>query len=312
MAKLKEVPIGQADIQEYLDAYSDFTFEIKVLNSLTRLGFDCRHSSVYTDPITQKMREFDIRAVKARKVGKRCSFNVFMAVECKNLQPFFPLVVHCLPRRNEEAFEEMLFSYEDDQETEVNKMVGLVSGGDPHAYYAYTIKQHHTLSMYQKGHPVGKSCDQVGRLDNHTAEIKGSDSDVFDKISQALNSSYDLVQDASRFQRLATYNISIIRPVLVVPDDGLWQVLYDSEGNVEKGPERARLVSYYYGKGWPYTDRNGTKSYNISHLDVVTVSALEEYVSCFNFEGEDLVDHLRRLQGNGIPFRRMADEVTLE
>lgn len=44
MAKLKSDPITKADFLDFLDGHSDFGFEVKTLNALTRLGFDCGHA----------------------------------------------------------------------------------------------------------------------------------------------------------------------------------------------------------------------------------------------------------------------------
>lgn len=64
MARLKSDPITKADLDEYLENYSDFSFEVRILNTLIDLGFSCEHRGSYTDPATKKLREFDIRATK--------------------------------------------------------------------------------------------------------------------------------------------------------------------------------------------------------------------------------------------------------
>lgn len=308
MAKLREEPITREDVQAYLDSYSDFTFEINTLNLLTKLRFKCRHSGTYTDPVTQRMREFDIRAVVSKKLLNDLFFNLFLAVECKNLKEHFPLIVHCMPRTREESFEEMIFFYEDKTETDVLRMIGARSGGEiSPAYYAHNILQERTLTIYRKDEPVGKSTDQLGKQATKS-ELFTSDSDVFEKISQALNSSNDLIQEASHYQERAQYNVSVVKPILVVPDGTLWKVVYDDEGNVVDGPGQVAYIPYYYGKSWSYRDRNGKKDYTISHLDIVTLGYLEAHIhTVMGFEGEDLVDHLRRLQERS----EIADKVNL-
>jgi hypothetical protein len=116
-------PISKEDIQEYLGSYSDFTFEINILNLLTNMGFKSQHSGTYTDPVTQRMREFDIRAVYSKKLLSGLYFNLFLAVECKNLKENFPLIIHCMPRTREEAFEDLIFFFEDKAESETLKAV---------------------------------------------------------------------------------------------------------------------------------------------------------------------------------------------
>jgi hypothetical protein len=46
--------IDKSDIKKYLNNYSDFSFEIKVLEKLGSLGFNCQHSGLYEDPVTKK------------------------------------------------------------------------------------------------------------------------------------------------------------------------------------------------------------------------------------------------------------------
>jgi hypothetical protein len=80
MAKLKTDPIKADDLIAYLDDYSDFSFEIQVLNALIASEFTCEHGGTYDDPVTNKPREFDIRAT--RNFEKHL---LRLAVECKNL-----------------------------------------------------------------------------------------------------------------------------------------------------------------------------------------------------------------------------------
>ena len=66
MAKLKSDSMTRADLIEYLNGHSDFSFEIETLNALVELGFTCDHAGTYEDPATQKPREYDIRATLRR------------------------------------------------------------------------------------------------------------------------------------------------------------------------------------------------------------------------------------------------------
>jgi len=80
MVKLKEAPIIDTDLIDYLSTESDFAFELHVLNTLIAHGFTCEHGGSYDDPVTKKPREFDIRATKT--LGH---FHIRLAVECKNV-----------------------------------------------------------------------------------------------------------------------------------------------------------------------------------------------------------------------------------
>jgi len=308
MAKvLKQDPITRLDIEEYLAKYSDFAFEIKTLNLLTSHGYKCKHSGTYTDPVTQKTREYDIRAEINRNVTASLTLNLLFAIECKNLKENFPLVVHCMPRSRHEEKEEMILSYRNEIEEMLEGLLNRHFDSDNPYYNATTIQLHHTLSIYNRDEPVGKSCDQIGRVANNN-DVTGSDSDVFDKISQAINSSYDLIYEAVRHGSRYGYSLSIIKPILVVPDNTLWHIIYDTDGKIAVGPEQVQYAAYYYGKTWPYTDSKKAKEYTISHLDIVTFGYLQDHIrSILAFENEDLVDDLKRQKEAGL----IAEEVKI-
>lgn len=98
MAKLKNIEISASDINEYLDSYSDFSFEVKTQKELVNLGFQCQHGGTYEDPITGKSREFDIRATKRYEYHESFIYRLCLSVECKNIRANCPLVIHCSPR----------------------------------------------------------------------------------------------------------------------------------------------------------------------------------------------------------------------
>ena len=64
MPKLKDDPIQDSDLKEYLNSYSDFSFELSVLKMLRENDVSCEHGGLYEDPVTGKYREFDIRSIK--------------------------------------------------------------------------------------------------------------------------------------------------------------------------------------------------------------------------------------------------------
>ena len=62
MAKLKDDPITAKDLADFATTSSDFGFEMQVLARLRAEGFSCSHSGTYRDPVTDKIRQFDVRA----------------------------------------------------------------------------------------------------------------------------------------------------------------------------------------------------------------------------------------------------------
>jgi hypothetical protein len=98
MAKLKNDKILAKDLSEYLNSYSDFSFELAVLKMLRASDIDCEHGGHYEDPVTNKSREFDIRAIKTIQ-----QYRVRMAIECKNIRENFPILISCIPRHEQES-----------------------------------------------------------------------------------------------------------------------------------------------------------------------------------------------------------------
>ena len=104
MAKSKcDDPVTAQDLEEFVRSNSDFAFEMSVLAKLRALGFDCSHSGTYRDPVTDKIRQFDIRAVAHRDNG-----TLALAAECKNLRPRSPLLLSAVPRTASESFHNVL------------------------------------------------------------------------------------------------------------------------------------------------------------------------------------------------------------
>jgi hypothetical protein len=154
-----------------------------VLRDLVDRGFVCEHGGTYDDPATGKPREFDIRATK--RFGKRF---VRLAVECKNLGDHFPLLVSCLPRRRDEAFQELIYSFNPENSPSDPPGDTVMFGITPSSRLVRLPPSH---SRYRPQEPVGKSCNQVGRSSN--GDITGGDSGIYQKWAQALSSAEDLV-----------------------------------------------------------------------------------------------------------------------
>lgn len=266
MAKRKDAQIGQADLIEYLNTASDFAFELRCLERLTGLGFQCQHGGSYTDPVTKKTRQFDIRAQKSHeKLGVRC------AIECKSVADSFPLLVMCVRRPADESFHELIRSYHPDMVEQSYFSFPEIRAYDKRCE---TIRVTTPHSVYAVDQFVGKSCAQVGKK-AHNDSIDASDAEVFEKWSQALASADDLAHEATEEseQRKDAF-LSLILPVLVVPDGSLWQTNYESNGTRIDDPVQTDRCSFfvgqYYSAGW----LQGT-SLTVSHLEFVTLSGLE-------------------------------------
>lgn len=276
MAKPPQKEITAADLTDYLDSESDFAFEIRVVKELQRAG-DVLHGGTYLDTITGKPRQFDIRVTISndRRV-------VRLAVECKNLKSTFPLLVTCLPRSNDEAFQHIAASIDLNYYLFPNANQGAMAirACEPNVR---TINMAGANCMYKTGELVGKTLVQVGRDSAHQFSL--SDSEVYGKWSQALSSADELVALCPGDGELNDCNLcfSAVVPVLVVPDGTLWQCGFDVDGNRTMAPEQAKRVQFFVGKQSSYQELAILgPDYMISHLEIVTLGGLADLIADIN------------------------------
>ncbi len=264
MSKLLTDPITQSDIEEYLNGYADFSFELRVLKELVDLKLQCQHGGTYDDPITGKSREFDIRALLQDRF-----IRTHLSVECKNLHNNFPLVVHCLQRRENESYNELIHTFDPEKNYDSDSMVDALQGNSK----SIRVSIH---SLYSKDDYVAKSTDQVGRRTDRN--ITASDGGVFEKISQAINSSSGLILEAYDLDASKIEYLTFVCPVLVVPDSTLWQVKYSDDGARVGLPELSNHVCYFIGKEWTVGSGLYKLTYTISHLEIITFSQIKNFV----------------------------------
>jgi hypothetical protein len=271
MARLNTTQITHTDIAEYLATSSDFAFELSVLKQLSDLGFECEHGGTYSDPVTKKDRAFDIRATK--RFGHYCFLR--LAVECKNVRDNFPLLVHCVPRIDAESFHSVCLAVEPSRHP-LERPQSL----DIPAYRARceNIAFRRDSSIYRPHKPTGKACVQVGRSEK--GDIVSTDSDLYDKWSQALASADDLIHQSAFAAESHTkqYAVSLVFPLLVLPQDRLWTVQHDAEGNLTSGPTQTDRCSYYVNKTYYPEGSNCQNPYAISHIDFLTTTGLTSFV----------------------------------
>jgi hypothetical protein len=261
MPKARPDRILEKDIIEFVEQDSDFGFEMKVLNQLRSLNFECSHSATYQDPVTDLIRQFDIRA---QKQVKNCTLK--LAVECKNLRENYPLLLSAVPRTSAESF---------------HQIMSQVTAGFPGLVTVQTVEH---SNVYKPAEMVAKKTDQIGR--EQSGDLFSDDSGTFEKLNQALNSSRDVVQSAASADGPAPLHVVIV-PVLVVPDELLWQVDYGEDGALLVPPRKVERVSLLIDYTWKVSGRfQNDLRYRLSHLEVVTLSALQKVlVDCLSPSG---------------------------
>jgi len=272
MPTYKTEAITASKLSKYLSDSSDFGFELRTLHDLIDLGFECDHSGTYTDPVTGKPRQFDIRATFCD--GPRI---LRLAVECKHIRQFRPLLVSCVPRRFEEAFHEIVVSV-DGKNALIMKPGGTVptyegrkSFFPEFAIRSQSLRVFPPNSIYSDSDVVGKACEQVG--ESISGELVGSDADAFAKWEQALCSADDLIYMARKDSEAAgRMTLGLAVPLAVVPDDRLWRAVYAPSGELIESPKLVDRCSYFVDRWYHHGEFEST----ISHIEFVTSRGLVE------------------------------------
>jgi len=256
MAKLKGSAITDQDLAAFVASNSDFAFEMRVVAQLRALGFECSHSGTYRDPLTDKVRQFDIRAVIHE--GK---FTLALGLECKNLRPNNPLLLSAVPRTSAEAFHDLLVR--NPQSPFPPCSVERVN--EPH-------------SAYPTGTMVAKKTDQVRRETSGT--LVSNDEATFGKVNQAVSSCQDLVEEYAR--KPSQPWVRAVVPVLVVPTGLLWQVDYAADGKLDTPPRTVARASLFLDHAWSVDLGIGGKlRYRLSHIELATLDALPGIVKSY-------------------------------
>ncbi|QDV40878.1 hypothetical protein Enr13x_07140 [Stieleria neptunia] len=269
MAKLQNTTVSDADIREFADSASDFGFELRILSTLKGLSIDCEHSGTYDDPVTQRPRQFDIRALV--DLG---TLRIRLAIECKNLRENFPLVMFEVPRSETESYHDVIFSHEPQRGDSVLSIPIMDSHGAK-------LRLAGNSSFYPPHEYVGKACSQVGRLLSN--DLTGNDAEVYDKWYQAIHSAHDLVDRAnndweSNEQKAC---VTFVLPILVVPNNRLWRIKYQSDGTRASDPERTSRTTMYIDKFVAPADRFAGIAASFSHLEIVTEQGLADLCNGF-------------------------------
>ena len=278
-------PLQPTDSNKYITEESDFAFEQRVLHRLRDLQYKCEHGGTYTDPVTGKARQFDIRAARNYQ-----TLRIRLAVECKNISNATPLVAHCVPRVPEEAYHTELTA----------SFTRNVDGRHIRDVARPTVRRSTRIYGHGPKHMVSKSLMQVWEeKDNGSMRVTGKDGDIYEKWSQAIFSCYDLVRNEGRW--CAGSNVAyegssvVIMPILVVPDTTVWRVSFNEDGEGVQDPCLVDHVSFYVGKEMnPWTEQeyySGYRPYWISHLEVITFGSLETTLrtiyECYTEKGVD-------------------------
>ena len=274
-------PFSAEEIVSYLDTTSDFAFELRCVESLIQMGFTCKHGGSYTDPVTGKSRQFDIRA----RISPHGERYVRCAIECKNLSVFRPLVVSCVPRPADESFHSIVFS------CPVGRVGHWSTPGGTRI--CDVIRVDPPESAYQMYGSVGKDIKQIWRVKTNrqpagSSGFDASDRELFDKWAQAIASASDLVDLSAREgERQKGAAFTVVLPIVVVPDNTLWQASFDSTGRRDELPTLTNRCSLYVGHTCKTTNYGTTTNIILSHLEIVTLTGLGVLLRGVNSNSHD-------------------------
>jgi len=251
MLPKQDPPIQLSEINAFLAKGSDFSFEMTVLKQIRGLEFTCSHSATYNDPVTSKARQYDIRAYKLQD-NRRLN----LSVECKCLFRSTAILVHTTARRSNESYHQVLRSIKGLSVPQVR----LIKSGSG--------------IPYPEGQVVGKKLNLLSRK---KGSLSGRDDEFFERLSQAQNSAFDVIQYAARASDGEV--IDAIVPILVIPDETLWCVDYTSDGDRSE-PQQREQISFFIGQGVTlHNPMQGGAIFNLSHLEIVTFKRLQAHLT---------------------------------
>ena len=284
MAKLKPESIQEQDLTEFLNSYSDFSFELKVLEMLREKGLECEHGGLYEDPVTGKSREFDIRAMKT--IG---NYRVRLAIECKNIRDYFPVLISCIPRQENESYHQIALV--NNPRYDGNFLVPRIT-----VSRAEVISIRGDHSLYKPGAFVGKSTVQVGRALN--GSIVSNDNELYDKWSQCLSSTHELVSRTywDGDEDKDAHFFSSIIPIVVIPNGRLWEMDYDSNGSKLSNPYQKKRCSCFVDKSYEMGTNLAGTIISISHIEIMTYDGLIEFVGNY-LENENKITEIYSEEG---------------
>jgi len=264
-------------IKSFLEKNSDFSFETRVMETLSKMGFFCKRSGTYVDPIQQKKKQYGIFAYYENGIK-----HLKLSLECKNLKKEEPLVILSVPRKVHEAYHTLMYkavrNQEEDEfgssptDSKCSKFRILPRG------FTFTekvqVKDFYT--PYRMTRPVGKSMQRIP-LNMEPRQFE-KDEVVFDPMTQAVNSALALIEESYFFEPQENHEVHLIIPVLVVPDGTLWEVKFNERGEEIGEPQPSKYCQFYVDQKWQV--RNDQAEilfrFHLSHLEIVTFSEIED------------------------------------
>jgi hypothetical protein len=248
-------PISGQDLRRYLETQDDFALELEAYRHAKGFGFQASHGGLYDDAKTNKRRQYDVRA--SYESGNR---TIYLTIECKSLHPTNPLLVQRVPRSGNESFHQIMQSRES-----IPPSMGTPS--EPQGWNGAGLFEMVGTHLYAPQQQVGKSLKRVKAAESG---FTASDSEIYEKYTQALSSMDEMVQSVARELRPRTAHVlsRAFLPILLVSDPALWVADYSASGQLIGEPRLEADETAFY-LGWNYELQN---PFNLGHPATFTVS----------------------------------------
>lgn len=278
-----------AEIIAGLASNDDFGFEMRVGRELRQNPrASVRHGESYVDPRSGKEREFDYQFTFTHEWRR-----IQLAIECKNLFPDSPAVVCGHKRISTESFHEIVFTGSGVL-TNKNQREGIQTGA-----VSEVVRISPESDLYPTRDPaknfVGKSVFRPkppANNKNLTALHKLPQcgysvmrDDDYDRWNQAAGSAGALALKSLDFDKktdCSTSLATVTLPVLAVPDEALWQLEFNDDGEVTSVPQRVEHITVYRDVQIRRTEKYGTPFYRtltMSHVHFVTLGGLRKWLA---------------------------------
>lgn len=272
--------ISPAEIRELVEEGDDFGHEMRVGRVMRGYrGSQLAHGGTYSDPVTTKTRQFDYRWRLASGTTV-----LHLPVECKNLHPGAPLIICGCKRTPRESFHDIV-------ESRAGRFHLPPAGHTVVETRHSGIIRRITMesSIYQPDSFVGKNLLRLKPVASGGQKTTtrrrytiAKDTEIYDEWSQALTSAHDLVRDACDRARPDTtpHVYTAILPIVVVPDNVLWQLEYDINGAVTNDPELVNGCEFYVSNDVPLdkTVVDSLQSFTMSHVHFLTLKGFASFL----------------------------------
>jgi hypothetical protein len=259
------MPILPSDIRNVVASEDGFGHEMRVGAAIRGVpAIAMQHGGTYTDPASGKPRQFDYRCALRKEAA-----SLSLAVECKSLSRSVALAVCGIKRRDDEAFHDLIESRKSTSGPEFTMR----------GWSSVTRRANREDAFYPPGEFVGKSLVRIQCGNNHL--VRTPDSDIYDKWEQALSSAVELAKSAcSSAKSFSGPNFfTAVLPVVVVPDDRLWKVVYDDSGSISADPSEVTECDLYVGREIEVGPPEPPQKFVFSHVHFFTLTGFRSFLS---------------------------------